>query len=319
MAKLTLAGITSLATSYVVDGKILIDQATYTIDKNSITDLVIKIGKQLMMDSDFKDHLAELDGEELPFGTTIEEYFVSLKLPDDYDPDGATNQAPKRVDLEKPFYSKELARKTIAVTIDDSKYESAMLGDAETSSLVAYITKRLFDSYTVYVYAVKRQLLAVALNNLETAQVIELAKPTDTLTGEAWAKRVKQIHTEMTNFQTEKYTKKKVVATSPSVVMYLKGANILPVIDIDVLAGAFNPARAEVPVQLKELQDFGAPTDDKIYAFLIDPRGIRLHPHRITATNNYNAEGEFTNYYLHSTHVGYISAFTNMVALKDPA
>ena len=56
-----------------------------------------------MHDSQFSDRLSELEGEELPYGTSIEEYFINLAPAKDHDPDGATDLAPERPDFEDNF------------------------------------------------------------------------------------------------------------------------------------------------------------------------------------------------------------------------
>lgn len=314
MAKLTLANVAALAALYIDGNNITIDDQTYTADRESITKLIVKIGKQLMLDSEFKDRLPELDGEELPYGTTIEEYFVNLTLATAHDPTGAANLAPDDLVHEDPFYSKELGRKSIKVTIRDNKYNMAMLGGEALASLVGYLTKRLYDSYIVYIFAVKRQLIGHLIDGVTATRIVPLAKPVNTQTGEAFMKKVKELHTEMTEFESESHNEAGVLAISPSVTLYVKGSDILPVIDVDVLAGAFNINKAEIPVHVKQLKNFGTlVTNTTAYAVMFDPRGVKLHPHKFTSTSAYNAEGEFTNFYLHITLIGFISPFINAV------
>lgn len=325
MAKLTLLGLSQLVSQYVVGDKIMIDGDEFGIDRESISKLVVKIGKQLMLDSDFADRLPELDAEELPYGTTIEEYFINLAMAKDHDPDGKTDLAPDRLEFSQAAYSKTLGRKTFKVTIDDNKYEKALLGGAEASALFAYLIKRLYDSHTLFMFATKRQLLGVLVDkipaNTETRiQIVELAKPVDTATGEAFTKKVKTMHTELTEFENEKYNLGEVVAISPNVTMYLKGSDILPVVDVDVLAGTFQVSKAEVPTKMKQLKDFGViEKHTGVYGIMLDPRGVKLHQHRFNANSKHNAEGEFTNFYLHTTLVGFISKFTNAVIFVEPA
>ena len=318
MAKLTLANLTTLINNYIVDGKIIIDEATYDITRESLSNLVVKIGKQLMNDSQFSDRLPELEGEELPYGTTIEEYFINLAPAKDHDPDGATDLAPERPDFEDNFYTEQLARKTFKTTLDDNKYEKAMLGEGDVAALTAVILKRLWDSFNIHKYQMKKQLLGrfidkVPANGANATMKTVLAKPINATTGEAFVKSVKEVKTQLTDFVTETNNLNGVIATSPEVTLYIKGSDILPVIDTDVLAGAFNVGRAEIPVNIKVLEDFGElTTNTKAWAILIDPRGAALHPHRFNATSKHNAEGEFTNYYLHYTGIAYLSPFTNI-------
>ena len=314
MAKLTIPTLKALVVAQI-DADLQAQDAPFDPSAENITGLLIKIGKQITQDSTFVDRLPELEGDELAFGTTIEEYFTDLVLPVNYDPDGATNMAPKRLTFEDVVYSYELPRKTIPVTVDDNKMEKALLGQGEFSTLVAQITKRLNDSLQVYKYFIKKQLLGNFISKVPATanpKITVIAKPTDTTTGEAWIKAVKKQVTRLGTFLTEDANLKNVLATSPTLELYVL-PEILEVIDVDVLAGAFNSSKVEIPVSIKQLEDFGTLTaNENTYALLIDPRGVKLHGHRFSATSDRNGQGEFTTYYNHYTPIGYISKYTNI-------
>lgn len=317
MAKLTISALAALVAAQVDADKIGVDLPN-TPDINTFTKMVEKIGKQLMLDSDFSDRFPELDGEELPFGTTIEEYFVNMVLPVAFDPDGTSALAPKRLSLEDAAYSFALDRKTIPATIDDAKYESSMLGLSQFSSLVAQITKQFHDSKLVYKQKLKQQLIGrfiekIPANSASTTMITDLAIPTDTASGEAFVKQVKKQVTELSLFDTETNNLGGVVARSPELVLYIKSSAILPVLDVDVLAGAFNSNKVEIPVTVKQVENFGElDANENTWAILMDPRGVRLHGHRDDYTSEYNAVGQFTTLYNHYTPIGFISKFTNV-------
>src|SRR5690554_3754055 len=296
MAKLTIPTLKSLVVAQI-DADLQAQDAPFDPSAETITGLLIKIGKQITQDSTFVDRLPELEGDELAFGTTIEEYFTDLVLPVNYDPDGSTNMAPKRLTFEEVVYSYELPRKTIPVTVDDNKMEKALLGQGEFSTLVAQITKRLNDSLQVYKYFIKKQLLGNFISKVPTTanpKITVIAKPTDTATGEAWIKAVKKQVTRLGTFLTEDANLNNVLATAPTLQLYVL-PEILEVIDVDVLAGAFNSSKVEIPVSIKQLEDFGTlAANENTYALLIDPRGVKLHGHRFSATSDRNGQGEFT-------------------------
>lgn len=332
MAKLTLANLANLVKT-VIDQEIIAMSKTdfdLTVDRNTISSLTVKIGKQIMNDSSFTDRLAEFEAEELPFGTTIEEYFIHMILPETYDKDGATTLAPRRPEFADPFYSKELPRKTLPTTVDDSKYENAMLGPTEMSGLVATILKRLNDAFNLYKYGLKRELIGEMIrrvpNNVAgtSTMITEMNIPTTTAEGEAWIKDVKVHITENSKFVTSTNNLAGVPAVAPSLVLLVKGSLLIPEIDVGTLAGAFNIGKVEIPVRVIEVEDFGdlenaleddgtTPSKNKdAWAILLDPRGIAVHSHNVTSTHQYNAQGEFTNYYIHYTPIGYLSHFTNV-------
>lgn len=324
MSVLNLSNIKALALDVIDAEKIGIGQEDYLegIDKNDFTNLVIKIGKQIMNDSTFTDRLPELDFEELTYGTTIEEYFMDLVLPDPHDPSGATTLAPRDVNFKDPYYSKELERKTTSVTIRDNAWNNGMLGREELAGLAARVLKRLYDSQEVYKYSLKKQMLGeFASRATKPALYTELAVPNDAASGENWIKQVKEKVLELGTFITEDNNLAEVLATSPSLTMYVKGSKLTPSIDVDTLAGAFNEGRVQIPVDIKVVEDFGTITgaNADAWAILIDPRGVGVHHHSTTATHQYNGEGEFTNYFLHYTPIGYLSHYTNIHVWRLPA
>lgn len=318
MAKLTLANLRTLVRNQIVASNIQIPQASFTNDVNAYTSLIVKIGKTLMLDSDFSDRLAELDAEELRYGTTIEEYFLDLILPVAYDPDGETALAPKRITLQDAVYSKELGRKTIPVTVDSTKYENSMLGLEEATTFVANILKRLVDSYNVYKYNLKKGAIGemisrVPANSSTATMITDMAVPSDTPTLEAWVKSVKKWYIETGLFQTETNNLGGALAVAPELVLYVKGSELTPAIDVDLIAGVFHREAAEVPVKIKVLEDFGTlTTNEKTWAIMLDPRGIKVHPHNPRTETDKNGEGEFITYYYHYTPIIFLSKFTNL-------
>lgn len=322
MAKMTLAAARALVDAYVKNDNIA-QNAPFNPTVETLSGLLIKIGKQLMLDSKFSDRLPELDAEELNYGTTIEEYFINLVLPVDFDGDGATNNAPARPAFETVQYSYELGRKTFKTTVDDSKYQAGMLGQSEFVDLTSKILYQFYQSWEVYKYTVKKQTLGRAIQKATATNLVtSLAAPTDTSTGEAFIKSVKQKVIELRDFITEgNNINGTVMSQAPELVMYIKGATILPSLEVDTWAGAFHKELAGIGVTVKNLEDFGVITgaNEDAYAVLLDPRGIKVHPHQINTTSNDNAQGEFRNFYLHSTFTAHISKVTNLHIWKPAA
>lgn len=319
--KLTLANLATLVTNYINNSNILISSNDYVADREAYSNLIVKIGKQIMIDSNFTDRLGELDGEELPYGTTIEEYFINLLLAKDWDGDGADALAPDDPIFEDPYYSTELGRKTYKTTLRDNVYEKALLGTNEASAIASQVIKKWLDSRTVTKYGYKRQLLGKVADfvmadkaaNPTRTTVHTHAMPTDVLTAESFIKLVKKRVTELRDFQTDSNNMGGVIAKAESLILYVKGSNLIPELDVEALAGAFNQSRVEIPVEVKALENFGQMDEDEdIFAILMDTRTARLHSHRLATDSQRNGEGEFTNYFAHETYTAFVSKFTNV-------
>ena len=154
--KLSMKELSTIVSSYIDSTKVA---GTWVASYSSITGLLDKIGKQVMLDSEFVDDLAELDGDDLPFGKTIEEWFEDLILPIDYDSTGADTMAPHDPTYRPNSYSYDLGTKTIASTLRKNEFEASVLTAEGQAKLVMMITKRLYDSLNAYRYQSKLQLL----------------------------------------------------------------------------------------------------------------------------------------------------------------
>lgn len=319
--KLTLTNLATLTLAYIDAELQMIAADDFEYDRETYSNLIVKIGKQLMQDSMFTDRLQELSGEELPFGTTIEEYFINLLLAKDWDGTGADALAPDDPIFGAAYYSKLLGRKTYKQTLRDNVFEKAMLGKNEAAAVAAQILKKLNDSVEVTRYGYKRQLLGNLIDKVVAAQnddatltmVHPHTVPSNVATAEAFIKLIKKRVTELAEFLTDTNNMSKVIAKADSLILYIKGSDIIPELDVEALAGAFNQSKVEIPVEVKILEDFGTITEDaNVYAILMDPRTVRLHPHNLNAETQRNADGEFTNFYVHESYTGYISGYTNV-------
>lgn len=159
MAKMTLDQLQAFVKEYVAEAK---QAGKWVSSTDNLYKLVDKIGKQITIDGLFQDKLPEFDGDTLPFGATIEEYFADLILPEAYS-DSADPMAKHLITTQDPAYSYTLGRKVLKATVPYDNVERAALGGAEASDMLTRITKRMADSEAEWKYNVKRQLIANAI------------------------------------------------------------------------------------------------------------------------------------------------------------
>ena len=119
-SQLTLKELEAALTAYVVSNKM--GNTTFSETFNNLVGLTDKVGLITTIDTDYNDRLPELDGEDLPLGKTVEEYFQDLILPvaQDRDVDGE-----KALKFYAPTYrpvawSYELGTKTIPESIPNN-------------------------------------------------------------------------------------------------------------------------------------------------------------------------------------------------------
>lgn len=339
--KWTINDIKTAVAAYVTAAK----QAdpSWTPASESISGLMEKIMKTVVIDGAFIDKLPELDGEDLPFGEAIEEYFVNLVPVRNYndfeaDYDGGadeglaadTENRPYRPSFGTVYYDEKLGRKMFATTEDEYKYQEALNGEGDLSVLVALIMKRLYDSYSMWKYNTKKKLLgnmaqkAAAVNTgTELAPVHPLvesiAKPTTTETGEAFIKTIKNL-VEQASFVSENTSlSTTTIGAEDGLKLYIK-KGIMSSLEVDTLAGAFNAEKLALPCEIKVVEDFGTIPDGGVdpYALLIDPRGVKLHRNYESVRDHEVASGDYRNFFLHTEHTGFISPYTFVKVFVEP-
>lgn len=308
MAKMTISELQKLSAAYVVASK---QAGEWQSSTNNIAGAVDKIGKRVMLDGEYIDKLPELDGDELPLGKTIEEYFVDLTLPQsfsDYTTEGAKDNAPALPEFEDCTYSYTLGREKIKTTVPYDDVERAALSSNDASNMVSKILQRLGNSYEMWKFNVKKQLLGNFITKAADADLTTtIAVPSDATTGEAFIKQVKA-DIEDASFAHEGGLNNTLIGAAPSLVLYIK-KGVMPSLEVDTLAGAFHDEKLALPCEIKVVDDFGT-GNDKAFALLIDPRGVKLHRGYHAIRTKENADGDFINYVDHSEHTGFISKNT---------
>ena len=316
MAKMTISALQAFVQTYVAAAK---QAGTWAGTTDNLYALLDKVGQQITLDGQFIDKLPELNGNDLPLGKTIEEWFVDLVLPKDYDSTGATTMAPSYPSVEQAAYSYTLGRKVIPTTVPYDNLERAALTPADASNMIAKITQRLSDSYQLYTYAQKKQLLANVITKANAATnkdtlVQTLAIPTDTTTSEAFIKQAKA-DVETAGFANEGHClNNSLIGAAPSLMLVIK-KGVMPVVEVEALAGAFHAENLAIPATIKVVDDFG---DDATgaWAILLDPRGVKLHRGYHAIRENVNGQGDFMNYFDHSENTGFISKNTFVKVYK---
>ena len=317
MATLTIDQLKNLAGNYVVATKQL--QTTFTPTVDDFTKTVCKIGKMTSVYLPIVDRLPELTGDNLPFGETIEEFMVNDFLPEKYEyVDGAGKKNARRATFAEAVYSYPLDEQKFELGVSRTQFQRVSLGQQSFSDLVSNTLSTLDSSYNAWNYASKRQLLGNAATEAVKIAALkdEIAKPIDTATGEAFIKRVKEL-VEIAKDMNDHNLATHVCGAAPSLKLYVK-QGVMPSLEVDTMAGAFNEAKLAVPAEIKTVLDFGT-ADASIYAILVDERAIKLHDDINKVTTDYTAEVDQDNFYRLLKQTGFISKFAFIHVFKQPA
>ena len=373
--KLSLAELQQVIATYVNSTKIASVEG-FNATKNNIVGLIDKIGKIVSLDTTFYDKLEELDGERLPFGKTIEEYFLDLIMPVDYSLEDTENKALRFYSItHRPVsYSYSLGRKYIPVSIPNDDIERAINNEEQYNNIVSTMTKRISDSRAVYKYGLKREVLGDlaskvkqaytpedAISNMEGEILVEgktyeddngdmyiavktervaeggaiaselvengflvkldmlreVEMPTDTTTGEAFVKAVKKDIEIAQDISEGHSLNGNTIGAEMGLRLYVK-QGVIPELEVDTYAGAFNRKDLAMPAEIKVIKDFGKKAPEGLFAMLVDYRGVKLHTDYEATRENFNGQGDFVNLFAHSEYTAFVSRNTFVTIFVKP-
>ena len=136
--------------------------------------------------------------------------------------------------------------------------------------------------------------------------VTTIAKPTDTATGEAFVKQVKK-DVEIAGDISEGHSLNgNTLGASQGLILAVK-QGLMPSIEVDVEAGAFNGNKVAMPSEVIVLPDFGKEADEKVYAVLFDKRALRFYPTFEYSASTPNETKAYINYITHLDATAHIS------------
>lgn len=325
MAKMTLSNLKTFAAGYVNASK---QAGAWSGSTNNLYGLVDKIGKIVTLKGDFSDKLPELEGDELPFGKTIEETMIDLVLPTVYGSNGVANEenattegaydiVPQYPSIESAAYSYSLGRIKTKITRPYDFIEAGCQNAEQAANLTGDIMWSLQSSMSLTRYNLKKYLIGNAITKalaLSNPLAETIAIPVDTQTSEAFIKQVKE-DVETASFANEgNCLSGALIGASPELTLYVK-KGVMPTVSVDALAGCFQKEELAIPAKIKVVDDFGG-ADSKVWAFLVDPRGIKLHNSYRAIRSKENADGDFVNFVEHEDNTGFISKHVFMKVYK---
>ena len=144
--------------------------------------------------------------------------------------------------------------------------------------------------------------------------ITTLAAPTDTTTANAFIKQVKKDVEKANDISEGHSLNGNTIGAVKGLTLILK-QGIIPELEVESLAGAFNKADLAVPANIVVVKDFGG-ADSDYYALLIDSRGMRLHNTYMATREDFNGDGDFLNLTRHTEDTAYLCRNTFVKAYK---
>lgn len=294
---------------------------TFTASTNNRLGLIDRIGRIVTIDGDATiDKLPELTGPDRNNGRIIEEYFLGFTAPTDRNKnDGIGNRA--YPDEKKTYFSYPLAEQKWKVSIAYEDLEKATRSSEEAGNLVSRILARQGESRDVFVYDEKKQLIANMITKAAKATnkatlVEELAKPTDTASGEKFIKKLKDL-VRQAKYRNSDNLSGELAKGTDNLTLYVT-PGLRSSIEVDTQAGAFHEDKLAPGCEIKEIDDFGNAAAD-YYAILVDKRGLQLcRNYQFSMTQPLADPGAYDSV-LHYAATGFISGYTFVHVFKIPS
>lgn len=231
----------------------------------------------------------------------------------------------KRLEDSKAVYryalKRELIAKAIALVEEALDYSTATaVGSITTSTAVGTIMKNSTTNIGIlvkkYVSGNKDWATLTADGTIiEYDLVRTIAKPVDTSKGEAFLKQVKSdIEIAKDLSEGHSLNGNSLGATEGLVLIVRQG--IIPSLEVDTFAGAFNKGDLDIKVETEVIRDFGG-ASAKYYAILMDKRALRLFNTYNAVRENMNGEGDFLNLFAHTEDTGAMSRNVFFRVYKD--
>lgn len=308
-----------------------------SLQNEFLSALVNRIGRVLVTSKTYDNPWSMFKKGMLEFGETMEEIFVNIAEPFQFDPDYAvTNQYKREIpDVRSSFHVMNY-QKYYKATIQNDQLRQAFLSWQGITDLIAKIVDALYtganyDEFQTMKYLLAKRLLDGGLYPVTVSTVNADNAKSIVSTVKGVSNNLEFLSNKYNLAGVQNFTKK------PDQIV-LVNSNFDAIMDVEVLASAFNMDKAEFMGQRVLVDSFGAldierlnklfaddptyteiGTDelkalDAIPAVLVDRDWFMIFDNYQNFTEKYNGEGLYWNYWYHVWKTFSVSPFANAIA-----
>ena len=328
------------------DNIALVGDAIYSHDPtyNEFSGLLNKIALTMTSKRLFENKLSAFKSGSLLTANEVEEYFIKKIKASAQSKDGLTTLARMKPDIAKAYY-KENRSDTYGITVSFKQIRSAFRSPDGVESLMNEIVQELYNSANIDEYNIMKELIG-QVEDLAYVYQVPMPTPVEILDGDANVigvsnhnikNFIKTIRKASNDFEepTSLFHLYQIVdpddATTlindPEVITFTPKSNqvlfinkdIEAEVSVEVLATAINVSGVEYPAPRIIVGDFGT-AGTGVLAILADDRFLKVFDTFKELLTQINAQGAYTNYFLHIDQILAISPFCNIAVFKttDP-
>ena len=314
-------------------GAILMDYPA--LQNEFLNALVNRIGRVIVTSKMFSNPWNIFKKGMLEFGETVEEVFVELAKPFEYDPAVAEEEVFKREipDVRAAFHILNY-QKFYKTTVQREQLRQAFLTWDGVTDLITKIINSMYTGANYDEFLVMKYLVAVNILNgrLKAVQIADTSDPTKLKSAVG---SIKAVSNGM-EFMTKDYNIAGVhTFTAKEDQFIILTSDFDATIDVEVLASAFNMDKATFMGKRVLVDSFGNIDNDRlallfkdddtyvpltsaeltalaaIPAVLVDKDWFMILDNLLEFTDQYNAQGLYWNYWLHVWKTLSVSPFAN--------
>lgn len=278
----------------------------------------------------FDNPLAQLEGDNIPLGWAGEETYINpvkgrqfdvndfAGILQKYEADVKVQYLTVNMDLQYP------------VTITRDKIRQAFTSWGDLENFINGIVNALYNGAYIGMYQYTKALVTGAYT-ANKADIQTVTIPSNEATGKAFIKKLRELHTLFT-LPSSKYNAWKKVGgagrpvttwCAPEDIMLLIRADILAVIDVDVLAAAFNMDKADFIGRVIVVDNFDIKDDEgnvitdgsAILGLICDRNWFKIKTQDMALDMWFNPNNRSWQYYLNTVKMYQYSLFANGVIL----
>ena len=294
---------------------------------NDFVGLLKKVVYTAVYNKTFNNPLTELEGDRMPLGQFIEDVYVNPAKARGFDVNDFAGLLQKYEAEVATQYLSVNSDLQYCVTITREKIRNAFTSWDNLESLVAGMVNSLYNgAYATRFNQTKGLPLAAFKGGAVKYEVI--TNPTTEATAKALVRKMRADYTKMQIPSTAYNAWQDVKGegafalktwSAPEDIVVLISADVEALIDVDVLAAAFNMSKADFLGRVIVVDDFSQYTDDgqvavdgsMIKAMICDRAWFKIKTQDFALDEFYNANNRTWQYYLNDVRMVNYSLFAN--------
>jgi hypothetical protein len=296
-------------------GTAILDQS-YTRNE-FVSSLLNKIGLSVVKGAMFENPLKEFKKGTLEWGKHIEEIYVDIITANAFDPKLAeTELFKKNMPKISAIFHEQNRRDQYKTTVSIPQLKTAFMSDNGFTALIDKVVSVLYTSDNQDEFLLMKNL--IHQYGVEGKfKMISVAPVVDVATAKLAMTKIKETSNDLTFLKTTFNHAGVHTSTPKNDQIILINTHFDALIDVELLATAFNMDKADFATRRVLVDDFGGL--DNVLCAIVDKDWFMVYESFMSSEEIYNPQGLYYNYFLNHWQVMSTSQFANAVLIVTVA